>query len=187
MLGLRRAPTSDDVALVRQVRRGDAAAFDSLVRRHLQQAFAVAYRILGQREDAEDLVQDAFVAALEHIDSFDERREFVPWLLRIVANRAINARRYRERRRTEEIPADAATATRSPAADVEQRELEGRMRQALAALPERQRTIVQLSGFEGLNSTDIGEILNIPAGTVRWELHQARQALRATLAVCRGS
>jgi RNA polymerase sigma-70 factor (ECF subfamily) len=177
----------DDVVLVQRVRRGDASAFDTLVRRYLKQAFAVAYRILGQREDAEDLVQEAFVAALEHIDTFDTAREFRPWLLRIVANRALNARRYRDRRRTEEIPEHAASGSRSPSADLEQQEMEQRVRQALAGLPERQQTIVQLSGFEGLNSTDIGEILSIPAGTVRWELHQARRALRDALAVCRGS
>jgi len=184
---LQQPGAGDDVVLVERVRRGDGTAFDALVRRYLQQAFAVAYRILGQREDAEDLVQEAFVAALEHIDTFDTGREFRPWLLRIVANRALNARRSRDLRRTEEIPEHAAAGTRSPAADMEQREMEQRVRQALEVLPERQRAIVQLSGFEGLNSTDIGEILNIPAGTVRWELHQARRALRETLAVCRGS
>jgi len=187
MVELLQRAAADDVVLVQRVRRGDAAAFDVLVRRHLKQAFAVAYRILGQREDTEDLVQEAFVAALEKIDSFDTSREFRPWLLRIVANRAINARRRRELRRTEEIPRDAAARTQSPAADVEHREMEHRVQQALAGLPDRQRTIVQLSGFEGLNSTDIGEILNIPAGTVRWELHQARRALRDALAVCRRS
>lgn len=187
MLQLWPAGAGDDVVLVQRVRRGDAAAFDALVRRYLKQAFAVAYRVLGQREDAEDLVQEAFVAALQHIDSFDERRDFRPWLLRIVANRALNARQYRERRRTEALPEEAAAATPSPTADVERHELEQRIRQALETLPERQRTIVQLSSFDGLSSADIGEILKIPAGTVRWELHQARRALRETLAVCRGS
>jgi RNA polymerase sigma-70 factor (ECF subfamily) len=180
-------PVAADAALVLQVRRGDPGAFDTLLRRYLKPAFAVAYRILGQREDAEDLVQEAFVAVLEHIDSFDVQREFRPWLLRIVANRAINARQHRARRRTESIPDDAASGTRSPAADVERHELQERLRRALETLPERQRTIVQLSGFDGLNSTDIGEILQIPAGTVRYELHQARRALRESLSVCRGS
>ena len=181
------AGSVDEASLIGQVRRGDDAAFDKLIRRHLQPAFAVAYRILGQREDAEDLVQEAFVAALEHIDTFDTQREFRPWLLRIVANRAINARAHRERRRTEAIPEHAASAVEPPSAGVERQEMQEHVRQALANLPERQRTIVQLSGFDGLNSTDIGEILNIPAGTVRWELHQARRALRTSLAVCRGS
>jgi RNA polymerase sigma-70 factor (ECF subfamily) len=187
MLKLKQAGAPDDVAIIEQVRRGDAAAFDTLVRRHMKQAFAVAYRVLGQREDAEDLVQEAFVAALEHIDTFDSRREFRPWLLRIVVNRAINARRYRERRRTESIPEHAAASTESPAAEVEQHEMQQRLRQALVSLPERQRTIVQLASFGGLSSSDIGDILQIPAGTVRWELHQARRALRTTLAACRGT
>ncbi|NJD09044.1 MAG: sigma-70 family RNA polymerase sigma factor [Gemmatimonadetes bacterium] len=187
MAGPTQAQALDDALLVERVRRGDATAFDALVRRYLKPAFAVAYRILGQREDAEDLVQEAFVAALEHIDSFDTARAFQPWLLRIVANRAINARRQRDRRRTEPIPDHAAAPARSPSAQLEQQELEQRVREALEGLPERQRAIVQLSGFEGLNSTDIGEIMNIPAGTVRWELHQARRALREALAACRGA
>jgi len=186
MLELQHATVADDSALVQRVRRGETAAFDTLVRRHMKSAFAVAYRILGQREDAEDLVQEAFVAALEHLDTFDLGREFRPWLLRIVANRAINARQHRERRRTEQIPEHAPAATRSPAVAVEQHELQERLRIALDSLPERQQTIMRLAGYEGLNSTDIGEILHIPAGTVRWELHQARRALRAALAVCRG-
>lgn len=185
MLRLRPATALGDAQLVERVARGDAAAFDELVRRHLKAAFAVAYRVLGQREDAEDLVQEAFVAALEHIDGFDQHREFRPWLLRIVMNRALNARKYRERRRTEALADDVASSLPSPSAGVERREMQEHLREALTALPERQRTIVQLTGYDGMSSSAIGELLEVPAGTVRWELHQARQALRSALAVCR--
>jgi RNA polymerase sigma-70 factor, ECF subfamily len=172
--------------LIERVRCGDGAAFDALVRRHMQRAFQLAHRILGQREDAEDLVQEAFVAALEHIDSFDVRRPFAPWFFRIVVNRALNARKRAARLATEPVHADLPAAGISTSAAVEEREFQECVRRALERLPDRQRTIIQLSGFDGLSSTDIGAVLGMPAGTVRWELHQARRALRDELAVCRG-
>lgn len=182
-----RPDTLTDAVIVGQVRLGDIGAFDTLVRRHMKQAFAVAYRILEQREDAEDLVQEAFVAALEHIATFDTSRPFRPWLLRIVVNRGLNARRFRERRRTESIPPQTAADTAPPTSLVEQHEMQDRLRNALAALPARQRVIIQLTGFDELSSHEVGEILHLPAGTVRWELHQARRALRNALATCRGT
>lgn len=176
-----------DEALVARVRAGEPSAFDALVRRYLKRAFALAFRIVGQREDAEDLVQDAFVAALEHLDAYDDARPFRPWLDRIVVNRAINSRRRQQRHPLEVLPDQAAARVASPSAAVEQRELQERLAAALERLPERQRLIVRLSGYEELNSAEIGELLELPAGTVRWELHQARKALREQLAACRGS
>lgn len=176
-----------DQALVARVRHGDAAAFDVLVRRHMRRAFALAYRIVGQREDAEDLVQEAFMAVLEHLDSYDDARAFLPWLDRIVVNRSINRRRSAQRHPLELLPDYVAAPEAAPSAAVEQRELKEHLRDALARLPERQRTVVQLSGCEGMSSAEIGEVLELPAGTVRWELHQARRVLREQLAVCRGS
>jgi RNA polymerase sigma-70 factor, ECF subfamily len=171
--------------LIEAVRRGSRPAFDELVRRHMQPAFALAYRILGQREDAEDVVQEAFMAALAAIDSFDERRAFAPWFSRIVVNRSLNVRK-RWAARPADVPGDAIAATTpSPATLAEEGEVRERVHRALDALPERQRTVVRLSAFDGLSSAEIGELLDMPAGTVRWELHQARTALRSTLAACR--
>lgn len=181
-----RSNPESDALLAQRVRDGDAAAFDRLVDRHMRAAFAVAWRVLGQREDAEDAVQEAFLSALQHIDSFDASREFRPWLLRIVLNQSLNARKYRERRRMDTIPEHTPAAGASPAAAVEHREMRERMERALELLPERQRTIVRLSGYDGLSSSAIGELLHLPAGTVRWEMHQARRALKQALAVCSG-
>src|SRR5690606_25325197 len=113
----------DDAELVERVRAGDTAAYDLLVSRHMRRAFSVAYRLLGQREDAEDLVQDAFLAALEKIDTFQSGRAFSPWFYRIVVNRGLNARKARSRRRTEEIPADSSAAAPSPLREAERDEL----------------------------------------------------------------
>jgi RNA polymerase sigma-70 factor (ECF subfamily) len=172
----------DEPALVERVRRGDSAAFDALVGRYMRRAFAVAYRLLGNREDAEDLVQDAFMAVLQKIDTFERGRGFSPWFFRILVNRGLNARKARALRTTDEIPAAAAAGGFSPERQAEQTELRDRLRCALATLPERQRVIVELFELEGFGSTQIAEILEIADGTVRWHLHEARKALRQALA-----
>jgi len=171
-----------DARLVERVRRGDAAAFDELVTRHARRAFAVAYRVMGQREDAEDLVQEAFLAALERIDTFQAGRAFAPWLYRILVNRGLNARKARALRVTEEIPATVAASGALPDRAAERSELRGELRSALDALPERQRLVVELFELEGFTSPEIAALLEIPEGTVRWHLHEARKVLRGVLA-----
>ena len=167
--------------LVHAVRNGDTQAFDELAGRHMRRAFAVAYRILGQRQDAEDVVQDGFLAALLKLDTFDSDRPFGPWLLRIVANRAINARKARTLRRTEPIPDAVASAGDSPFEAARRSEVRGELQRALAGLPEQQRWIVELFEIEGFSGSEIAAMLEMAEGTVRWHLHQARQALRGTL------
>jgi RNA polymerase sigma-70 factor, ECF subfamily len=172
----------EDARLVERVLHGDAAAFGELVSRHMRSAFAIAWRILEHREDAEDTVQDAFIRALEGIRSLDTGRGFRPWFLRIVVNQALNARRSRSVRATEPMPPDVVATTQSPERAAERAALRTELRSALAGLPKRQRLIVQLADLEGLNSSEIAEILDVPAGTVRWHLHQARRTLRTVLA-----
>ncbi|HEX5723819.1 MAG TPA: sigma-70 family RNA polymerase sigma factor, partial [Longimicrobiaceae bacterium] len=175
-------PAADDEAeLVERVRRGDAAAFDTLVTRYLRRAFSVAYRLMGQREDAEDLVQDAFLAVLQRIDTFERGRSFAPWFFRVLVNRGLNARKARSLRRVDEVPESAASATPAPDRQAEQSELRERLGVAMRALPERQRVIVQLFELEGFASPEIAGILEISEGTVRWHLHEARKTLRRAL------
>ncbi|HET6679953.1 MAG TPA: sigma-70 family RNA polymerase sigma factor [Gemmatimonadaceae bacterium] len=177
----------DEPELVKRVQSGDTAAFDELVRRHSRRAFAVAWRIMGRREDAEDLVQEAFMAALNRIDSFEPGRPFAPWLLRIVMNRGLNARRARVLRATDEIPHDVSTGDDTPHEDLERRELTERLRAAMADLPERQRMVLQLFELDGLSAAEVAEVLGISAGTVRWHAHEGRAALRRVLAGAYGN
>jgi RNA polymerase sigma-70 factor (ECF subfamily) len=176
------AEADEEWRLVESVRNGDPGAFDLLVRRYMRRGFSIAYRILGQREDAEDLVQDAFLAALEGIDTFEPGRPFGPWFYRIVVNRGFNARRARALRETEAIPEATAASSPSPEQSAERAELRRRLTEAMASLPERERLVVQLFELEGFTSAEIAGILQIPAGTVRWNLHRARKILRASLA-----
>lgn len=171
-----------DARLIERVRAGDAEAYGELVRRHMRRAFSIAYRILEHREDAEDVVQESFLRALERFGSLEPGRPFAPWMYRIVVNGALNYRRARSVRRTEEIPEDARADGTAPDGAAEQAELRRRLREATAALPERQRTIVQLADLEGFTSAEVAEILGLSDGTVRWHLHQARRTLRQALA-----
>jgi RNA polymerase sigma-70 factor, ECF subfamily len=170
-----------DAALAARVQRGDASAFDILVLRHMQRAFSVAMRLLGQQQDAEDLVQDAFMAALEKIDSYDSQRDFAPWFYRILVNRCLNARKSRARRTTVDLPSEAVSGGASPLLEMERTELRHHLKRAFLLLPERQRTIVAMFDLEGFSSPEIAEVMGISDGTVRWHLHQARRVLREAL------
>jgi RNA polymerase sigma-70 factor (ECF subfamily) len=177
-----------DAELVGRIQRGDQAAFDRLARRYERRAFAVAQRLMQNVADAEDVLQDAFIAAVNAIDSFDARRPFAPWFMRIVVNKGLTALRSRASegrllRDTEVAAADAL----SPPSDVlqERREIQERFHAALLRLPERQRLVVQLADVEGFTSEEISTQLEIPSGTVRWLLHEARAKLREALAPLR--
>ncbi|MEP6686710.1 MAG: sigma-70 family RNA polymerase sigma factor [Gemmatimonadales bacterium] len=176
-------PDPEESEAIRRVQAGDTAAFDLLVRRYMRQAFAVAYRVLGHREDAEDVVQEAFLAALANIRTFDTTRRFGPWLYRIVVTRGLNFRKARSRRTTEMLEDGGVASTLpGPAADAEQDSLRAAIAEALGRLPERQRMVVQLFDLDGFAGSEIGAMLGISPGTVRWYLHEARQALRGMLA-----
>jgi len=169
-----------DTSLVARVRAGDADAFDALVHTYMRQAFQLAYRVVGHREDAEDLVQEAFLAAYQYLDSYDASRPFGPWLMRIVLNRGANLRRSRARRETEP-ETDAVSPAPSALDESERAEAREQLQRALATLSDRQRMIVTLFDVDGLTSTEIGEMLELSAGTVRWHLHEARRTLRSAL------
>jgi RNA polymerase sigma-70 factor, ECF subfamily len=173
-------PTDEE--LVERVRVGDQDAFSALVARHMERAFRIAFRLMGHREDAEDLVQESFLAVLEKIDTFESGRPFTPWFNRIVVNRGLNAREARSVRRMEQIPESAAAEGNSPALHAERVDLRERIDAAIAALPDRQRAIVQLFELEGFTGAEIAEMLGISAGTVRWHLHEAKRTLREALA-----
>ena len=176
----RRAVVARDAALISRVRAGDSSAFDTLVAAYVRPAFQMAYRVVGHREDAEDLLQESFMAAYQYLDSFDVERPFGPWLNRIVLNRGANLRRSRARRQTE--PERDAVSTAPSALEESARSEAGvLLTRALATLSARQRMIVTLFDVDGLTSTEIGERLELAPGTVRWHLHEARRILRDAL------
>jgi RNA polymerase sigma-70 factor (ECF subfamily) len=176
----RRLAIARDAALIRRVREGDTAAFDGLVNAYMRQAFQTAYRVVRHREDAEDLVQECFLAAFQYLDSFDVERPFGPWITRIVLNRGANLRRTRARRATEP-ETDAVSPAPSALDEATRAEARAKLEEVMATLSDRQRAIVTMFDVDGMTSTEIGERLELAAGTVRWHLHEARRVLRSAL------
>lgn len=167
--------------LVLRVKAGDTAAFDALVSTYVRRARAVAWRMMQDPDDADDLVQDAFLRALERIDQFDADRPFGPWFFRLLVNAGNDMHRRHAVRRTEPEPSDAASAGSSPLEDTERSEIRRRFEAALADLPPRQRAIVWSFEVDGMTTDEIAHELGVAQVTVRWHLHQARRALRDAL------
>ena len=170
----------DEPFLVERVRQGNGQAFGTLVERYSDQAFAVAYGFLQHAEDAEDLVQDAFIRALEKIDSLGRGSTFGPWFYRLLVNAALNRRKYLARRQTQEVP-DAVAGHESPVADLDRAELRRRLAGALSSLSADLETVVILHDLEGFKHPEIAKILAIPEGTCRSHLWKARRQLREQL------
>ncbi len=174
-------PFPDEPELVERVRQGDDRAFETLVNRYADQAFDVAFGFLQHVQDSEDLVQDAFVRALERIDSLSPGSPFGAWFYRLVVNAALNRRRYLARRRTEAITADRAARGGDPDRASERAELRRRLAEALRALPPELETVVILHDLEGFTHPEVAQVLGIPEGTCRSNLHRARGLLREKL------
>lgn len=168
----------DEKALVLSAQRGELEAFSELVRRHQRRAYAVARAIVVTHEDAEDAVQDAFLHAYRALHRFLPDQAFGAWLHRIVSNASLDITRRRKVRDAEELPETVASPFRDPA---ESDELRLRLRDALAQLPVRQRSVIVLHDVEGFKHSEIGKLLGIPEGTARSDLHYARSALRRLL------
>ena len=168
----------DERDLVLSAQRGEREAFSQLVRTHQRRAYAVARAIVVNHEDAEDAVQESFLHAYKALDRFLPDQAFGAWLHRIVANAALDITRRRKVRDADELPETVASPFRDPA---EGNELRQRLQDALAKLPERQRSVIVLHDVEGFKHSEIGQLLGIPEGTARSDLHYARSQLRGIL------
>jgi RNA polymerase sigma-70 factor, ECF subfamily len=170
--------TTGDAVLVGLAREGDRAAFELLVRRYTRPAYAIALAVVKEPADAEDVCQDAFIRALERIEDCEPER-FGAWMLRIVRNRAHSVRRYLGVRDASPLDTTSLASTRAgPAREAERSQLRSDLLDALAGLKEVQRQIVLLHDLEGWKHREIGELLEMPVGTVRAHLFHARRALR---------
>jgi len=175
------APTrisDEERELVSLAKQGDDRGFAGLVRLHQRRAYMVARSIVLTHEDAEDAVQEGFLRAHQALDRFDTSQTFGAWLNRIVANAALDLARRRKVRNAEELSESIPSTFRDPAEGGELRE---RLEDALKKLPERARAVIVLHDVEGFTHAEIGEMLGIPGGTARSDLHHARQKLRVLL------
>jgi len=178
-------PAPSDEQLLAAWNGGRREALDELFRRYRQPAYRVAHRLLGNEADSLDAVQEGFIKALTHLQSFQGRSSFKTWLLRVVSNAALDLGRQRGRRdmrslgpaEVERGPVVADEATRG----LERADLRHLLDQALAALPEAQRQTFVLHADGGLSYREVAETLGISIGTVMSRLFYARQKLRAFL------
>lgn len=163
--------------------QGNLQAFADLVRAHQQAVFNIAYRLLGNTQDAEDATQETFLRAYRFFDRFDPNRPFAPWVKRIAVNVCLN---HMARRPTPySLDADGAPpppdAAPGPEARTLQRDLSRRVRAEVLALPPRYRAVIELRHFQGLSYTEIAEALGRPLNTVKSDLFRARKLLAERL------
>ena len=160
-----------EAALVRAAQRGSEDAVAQLFARHWGSAYRAAFLVTGDRAAAEDIAQEAFLAALRALPRFDLRRPLRPWLHRIVVNRAIDFSRARARR--SELSADAAREAAAP----EHAPLGGEVVAALMELGPEQRAVVVLRYLLEYTPGEIGRLLDLPRGTVNSRLRRGLDAL----------
>jgi len=179
-----------DTELALALKRGEAAAFEELVRRYQGRVFAVAYRLCGNREDALDVAQEALFKAYSKIDTWQPTGGFVPWLLRLTSNQAIDHLRRRKRQRTERLDEAFMPETEGAAVEpvtfstetaVRAGEIDARITAALPVLSESQRSVFVLRHYQGLQLNEIAEELGCTVGSVKVHLFRALKKLREQL------
>ncbi len=181
-----------DLALVERVRGGDLAAYDTLVRKYERQVFRIAQHITQNREDAEDVTQDAFLKAYEKLDQFQGNSKFYTWLVRIAVNESLM--RLRKRRtaktvsmdddiETEEgfVPRDFADWSPSPEQNYGNTELTEILTKTIQGLPRGFRVVFVLRDVENLSTEETAEALGLSVPAVKSRLLRARLQLRERL------
>ncbi len=179
-----------DKELALALQDGNEAAFDEMVRRYQGRVYAVAYRLTGNREDALDVSQEAFLKAYNKIHAWQPTGGFLPWLLRLTANQSIDHVRRRNRRKQDRLDetfarasegADIEPATESTGQAVRAAEIDERVREALHVLSRTQRAVFIMRHYEGLSLAEIAEELGCTVGSVKVHLFRALKKLRAEL------
>jgi RNA polymerase sigma-70 factor (ECF subfamily) len=173
-----------DAELVRLCRQGDTGAYAELMRRHRWTIYGVAYAVLGSSEDAEDVVQEAFVRAYRAIHRYNPRYAFATWLRRIAVNCAINRLgTLRHAPTTNEQPLQVeATPEPGPHEQAAAAELQAQVRSEVAGLPLKQRLAVTLFHLDGMSLAETAQTIGCSVGAVKSHLHRARERLALRLA-----
>lgn len=178
---------SDERELVARLRRGEPAAFELLVRLHEDRVYDFCVRMVGDREEASDLVQEIFVSVHQALRKFREDAKLSTWIFRISKNHCLNRLKYLKRRGRgrsegfEDVPeavlADALGGSAKPDDALVAKHERELVQRAIAALEPEQRLLVALRDIEGLSYEEIVEITELPEGTVKSRIHRAREKL----------
>lgn len=165
------------------VKRGDYASYDYLITKYMKRVVSIAWGIVRNAHDAEDLAQEAFVKAFQTISRFKSGEPFGPWIYRIVTNLSLDVMKHRTRFRHEEI-SDAEPASRRDRADLAAatNEIGSRIDTAIQSLPEQQRIVARLYLVEEFDHSEIAAMTGLTEGTVRSHLSLARRKLKEQLA-----
>lgn len=176
---------------INQVLKGDHNAFGEIVEIYKDKVFQICFRMLGNRQEAEDLAQEAFVRAYVNIRSFNIQMKFSTWLYRIATNLCID--RLRKKKPDYYLDAEVAgteglnmysqiaSDMAKPEEEVESLELQETIQVEIMKLPEKYRSVIVLKYIEELSLKEISEILDLPVGTVKTRIHRGREALRKQL------
>ncbi len=172
----------DEPELLAQAQRGSHQAYGVLVGRYQQTVFAVCYRLLGQRQDAEDAAQETFIRAFRSLAGFDRQRPFGPWVRQIATNVCYDLLRQRPSEPMPLLPEQDWPDGRAAGwREAEQRQIslerQQQLMQAVHALPLHYRLVVEMRHFQALSYNEIAEQLNLPLNTVKSHLLRARNLL----------
>jgi RNA polymerase sigma-70 factor (ECF subfamily) len=187
---MRSAEAVSERRLIEHALAGDRAAFGQLVKAHQGVVFNIAYRMLGDRREAEEAAQDAFLRAYQGLTGFDLDRPLAPWLYRIVTNLSLNRLR---RKRPTVVSLDGAASEGMPPVQVPDRaagpadrllraESQARIREAILSLAPADRAVIELRHFQGLSYEEIAMELGVSLSSVKSRLFRARRKLRPHLA-----
>ena len=176
---------------IKEVLKGDHNAFGEIVEIYKEKVFQLCYRMLGNRHEAEDMAQEAFVRAYVNIHTFNIKLKFSTWLYRIATNLCID--RIRKKKPDYHLDAEVAgtdglnmysqiaAGTALPEEELESLELQDTVQKEILKLPEKYRTVIVLKYIEELSLKEISEILDLPIGTIKTRIHRGREALRKQL------
>ena len=182
--------------LLEKAKDGDVASFEELIEGYQKKIFNLAYRIIGNYDDAADMAQEALIRIFRSIASFKEQSSFSTWIYRITTNVCLDEIRKRKNKKVisldEEIRMEDGEMKRQfmsddiqPDAAAEQKELRTIVSNAINSLPEDQKIVITLRDIQGLSYDEISTVLNCPAGTVKSRINRARQALKNVLSTKR--
>lgn len=170
----------DDQTLVADTLAGRTQAFGVLVERYDRAVYHLAYRTLRDQEEARDVVQEAFFKAYRSLRTFKPGARFSTWLFAITYHACCDRLSRRKRYANEELP-DRADPAAGPESEAISNDEAQRLRSAIAALPEKYRTVITLYHLQGRQYDEIAQVLDMPIGTVKTHLFRAKEQLRRTL------
>ncbi len=176
----------DELDLIRKAQEGDRQAFGLLVRRYQDRLFSSVMHVVQHHDEAEDIVQDAFVKALTHLSTFQAKSSFYTWIYRIAFNAAVNRQRRRGNEKPRSYDGESPGAEPSDPGDgpgdrLARAEQARVVQHALQRLGEPFRAVLVLREIDGFDYETISQVLGISVGTVRSRLHRARQLMRDQL------